>query len=511
MMDPPALDGSLDTATKSWVFPTVAAGSVFAASVATACVCIFAISLPILPVLAACIVVAAVLIGVIVWRTIITGENGWSNGFGPIPDMENLANGGRGIDFSRLTTLRFQGCDCGKPLFRGDAKDSHSFFFTAESFDKALKKCSDVTRLVFKGSVPEDLIIKADDVRNLCEIKFFNISSMGNFNGLGVFDAQPENLNVVTFKNCNGPTTASVAVNMTTRFQCCGDLRTIRVGNGPFPADAGSSSVLLGDDVFPGEGNHLNTTVEVEDCNSFDTNPERMRGFDSIKETVTMELDGTSLSTEHSKSNRDSNFVCSTKVANFTEYRPVESIKILSEPTEFGGKILFRLPEGLSAKDEVAITYQPQETDVVEKPVTLDFVPSKRIVLNSIPSAVKHIILPNKHIANSNEKNRCIVEYQPANGGIVEFGNFTYSSGRDADFYEIVNNGCGPVNLPKIKLGGKDLSVTWFNDGLHLCAIASKYADDFRKQTQNQIPAPVELTNDIWKTGTHLCFNAAWL
>jgi hypothetical protein len=540
MIVSPPLDGTGDTAMKPWVLPAVA-GVVLAAVVATACVCIFAISLPIIPVLAVCGPVAAALIGFIVWRiknSEITPssnaeignrksgngesedseESGEGNGLeDSIPDVEDIANGDQGFNRLTIRELKFIGCRRdGKFLFEGLDAGWSSFSFAAKGFDVALEKCSNVTCLAFHGNVPTGLEIQAASAGNLVHLKFVNIPNVSTIMVPALFRSLPPSLKTVIFRDCRGLTDATVIPHTETHFEDCNKLCTIHVGNGPYnsPYSERTHSVLLGE--IPSNLDSKPTLINVRNCSSFNADPNGtkcIREFNLLESKVEMLANDTFvLHTLHNNGDsRGDRIACTTDMQSATKippsYREVTGVKIFSKPVESKGGILFQLPGDLSATEEVKIVYQT-ENDAIGKCI-LDLSQPEFIGLDS--AAVKHIVLIHRKKPD-NKKVECSVSYTPSDDSIVEFENFTCAEDDDGDVYNLVRSdrrgGGKAVNLPKIMRDGKNLEVIWFRSGYSLHPIIPEKAGDF--QTLNKDATELQCDGK-WRAINHLIFVSPWL
>jgi hypothetical protein len=530
----PPLDGAGDTAVKPWVLPA-AAGVVLAAVVATACVCVFALSAPILPILAVCVPVAAALIGFIVWRILSpkvtpgtnaktgtqnlggntpkgTGANGGGNGVGPTLDAENITNDGQRSNFLAVRTLKFLGCHEGKLSFEGLGADDSSFSFTEESFGVALGECKNVDHLIFDGSVPDNLKIKAESVENLVRLKFINNPDITEFRALTIFDVLPLNLSTVIVNNCGILTSATVIPHLDTHFENCNKLRTIYVGAGPHKPEFTESDSLVVCEIPP-SCDEYKTLIVVNNCSSFNPIPngeKRIREFDLLESGVTILADGTfSLYARHGYGVRNDAAdiaVCIFETGPATEIPPaygsVKLAEILSNPEESEGGVLFRLPGDLSVTEGVKIDYRAKN-DAIGKCI-LDFNQPQQIRLDS--ATVKHIVLTNRQKSGSKKVTSCEVSYNPSDNSTVEIENFAFPGGNLEIYCAFLNRGGKDVNLPVIKINGKDLNVAWHKNGNFLYPIIQEKSEHFlAKNPDHKLDALGK-----WHAGECVSIPASW-
>ncbi|MDR3316795.1 MAG: hypothetical protein LBS68_01820 [Puniceicoccales bacterium] len=528
------------------MLPAVA-GVVLAAVVATACVCIFSISLPILPVLAVCGPVAAALIGLFIWKIVspevtsssnaetgkpkpvneIPEEDGEGNELGPAPneeielgpapDVEDIIDDDQRFDFSRLGYLKFLECREGKLFFEGYGDDCSIQFEeenTAESFNETLKKCSNVEVLTFVGSLPEGLVIRAETAENLVEVNFINILNIAEFSVRKIFDVFPKRLKCVTFEGCGELTDATVIPHLETCFIDCNKLCNIYIGDGPCGGPEHTESHSIAVEEIPLQCYcNQRTLIGVHYCSSFNFDLKGIKPsseFEFLTSKIRMFRDDTfSFLARHRNVVGSDEITCEKIMHSVAEIPPgyrssITNVEIFSEQLEPEGGLLFQLPEGLSVSEQIRILHR-QENDTIGKYI-LDFNQPKGIVFNDDSAAVEHIILTNRQESGSKEVTKCSVSYKPSSNSTVEIENFTFPGG-DEVYCEFRNISSEDVSLPKIKINGKDKTVVWFRKNNTIFPIAEELSANFLSKN----PDTTRELSDKWGTEEWVVFPASWM
>lgn len=428
---------------------------------------------------------------------------------GHIPEVPGTNSRSVPVDnFSAITEVEVSGSPDGKIKF--NLKNSHGAsenVIEAKNLAEILTKCSNVAKLTFEGSVPENLKIDSSQAEQLTSVTFraVNFSKFkytdhfgGSFSKIAINFEECKLLSEVTLDGvaCEG--------NLDLKFNKCNDFEILYVGNEPYTGSASGSITL--ERTENGQGPKVN--VVVQNCENFnyhngDKKQIDCSTFNVVDDNAIMNSNNVVRFSKHYKKDNiaiicEREFGLKEKIPNELRSREAATVEgtIVEKNKLEPRKVVVTLRKDFDDIERIIVnpcnaeiielvSYCPSVVIEKKDKTTIDrlVLASSKLISGNSPSRKDTSSSPSKDDADNaysvlsprsiysarpektigDEKIRTI-QYAASEDSTIEITNFNCSlignQNQEIRFTQL--DGEGDKNLPKIILGRKKQTIKWF-------------------------------------------------